>query len=38
MDSNLTKLMPGNFQETVIMIFYKNKDKVEDIKKDLFNL
>lgn len=27
LDSNLTKLIPDNFQETLIMIFYKNKDK-----------
>jgi hypothetical protein len=34
LDSDLTKLMPDNFQETVIMIFYVNKDEtVEHIKK-----
>ena len=31
LDSNLTKLMPENFQETVIMVFYK--EKTEDIKE-----
>ena len=35
MDSNLTKLMPDNFQETLIMIFYKNKDKLEEIQNKI---
>jgi HD superfamily phosphohydrolase len=36
LDSDLTKLMPDNFQETVIMIFYTEKDEnVEFIKKQL---
>jgi len=37
LDSDLTKLMPNNFQETIIMIFYKEKDKVmtDKIKEEL---
>jgi HD superfamily phosphohydrolase len=36
LDSDLTKLMPDNFQETVIMIFYTEKDEnVDFIKKQL---
>ncbi len=36
LDSDLTKLMPDNFQETVIMIFYTEKDEsVDIIKKQL---
>jgi HD superfamily phosphohydrolase len=39
LDSDLTKLIPENFQETVIMIFYKDKDeKVNEIKKELSEL
>jgi HD superfamily phosphohydrolase len=38
LDSDLTKLMPDNFQETVIMIFYTEKDEnVDFIKKQLKN-
>ena len=35
LDSDLTKLMPDNFQETLIMIFYKNKDKLEEIQNTI---
>ena len=36
LDSNLTKLMPQNFQETVLMIFYKDKNiDIREIKTKL---
>ncbi len=36
LDSNLTKLMPENFQETVLMIFYKDKNvDIKEIKNKL---
>ena len=36
LDSNLTKLIPENFQETVLMIFYKDKNvDLEEIKNKL---
>jgi HD superfamily phosphohydrolase len=36
LDSNLTKLMPENFQETILMIFYKDKNiDIKEIKSKL---